>query len=162
MSNIKILSAVLSFLLLFAISCSNEGTTGGNGDEVRGYTHSNHPPAGEYKYYNHTTHSSPNEIATVKIVGGNCNITGKADAVFESGSIEYDITVTNWYTFTAVPHLNTAGTLGGVYGEATVTTKPNTSLEYYNVDYNPTNESISVSLKTADGISYSALNLTRN
>ena len=29
MSNIKILSAVLSFLLLFAISCSNEGTTGG-------------------------------------------------------------------------------------------------------------------------------------
>lgn len=30
MSNIKILSAVLSFLLLFAISCSNEGTTGGD------------------------------------------------------------------------------------------------------------------------------------
>ena len=29
MSNIKILSAILSFLLLFAISCSNEGTTGG-------------------------------------------------------------------------------------------------------------------------------------
>ena len=30
MSNIKILSAILSFLLLFAISCSNEGTTGGD------------------------------------------------------------------------------------------------------------------------------------
>ena len=162
MSNIKILSAVLSFLLLFTISCSNEDTTGGNGGEVRGYTHSNHPPAGEYKYYNHNTNrSSPNEIATVKIVGGNCNITGKVSAVLGSGSIEYDITVTSWYTHPSYPNYNRAGTVGGVDGESTVN-KPNNSLEYYDVEYNTTNESISVSLKTTDGIAYSALDLTKD
>ena len=162
MSNIKILSAVLSFLLLFAISCSNEDTTGGNGGEVRGYTHSNHPPQGEYKYYNHITNrSSTNQIATVKIVGGNCNITGKVSAVLGSGSIEYDITVTSWYTHPSYPNLNRAGIGGGVYGESTVN-KPNNSLEYYDVEYNTTNESISVSLKTTDGIAYSALDLTKD
>ena len=163
MSNIKILSAVLSFLLLFAISCSNEDTTGGNGGEVRGYTHSNHSPEGEYKYYNHNTNnSSTNQIATVQIVDGNCKITGKVRNVnVISDSMEYDITVTNWYTHPSYPNLNRAGTFGGVRGESTVT-KPNNSLEYYDVEYNTTNESISVSLQTTDGIFYSALELTKD
>ena len=162
MSNIKILSAVLSFLLLFAISCSNEDTTGGNGGEVRGYTHSNHPPEGEYKYYNHNTNnSSTNRIATVKIVDGNCNITGKVVNVNNiSDSMEYDITVTSWYTHPSYPNLSSASTIGEVRGESTIT-KP-TNPKYYNVQYDTSNKSISVSLRLTDGIHYSALDLTKD
>ena len=161
MSNIKILSAVLSFFLLFAISCSNEDTTGGNGGEVRGYTHSNHPPEGEYKYYyNHNTNiSSPNRIAIVKIVNGNCNITGKAYPITSDINIplDYDITVTSWYTYNDDPNTYIAYHSGP--GEAT-TSKPS-SVNYLRVKYNTTNESISVSLNPGD-ILYSTFDLTRD
>ncbi len=167
MSNIKILSAVLSFLLLFAISCSNEDTTGGNGGEDNGslgYTHSNHPPEGDYIYYNHDTNKSYNsQTAIVKIVGGNCKITVKVMNVNNiSDSMEYDITVTNWYTHPTYPNLNKAGTVGGIYGESTIT-KPTISLDYYVVEYDTSNKSISVSLQTTDGGAYySALELTKD
>ena len=156
MSNIKILSAVLSFLLLFVISCSNEDTTGGNGGDAGYYTHSNHPPEGTYKYP--SISPSTDEIATVKIVNGNCNIMGKVKASGNSSYLEYDITVTSWYTIHDYPNLSSVSTIGGVRGESTIA-KP-TNPEYYEVQYDTSNESIKVSLKTTDGIHYSAIGLT--
>ncbi|WP_432633718.1 hypothetical protein [Brachyspira sp.] len=162
MSNIKILSAVLSFLLLFAISCSNEGTTGGNGGEDNGslgYTHSNHPPEGDYKYLNHDTnkYEPNNRRAIVKIVNGNCNITGKAYPITSSINIplDYDITVTSWYTYNYDPNTYTAN-----YSDGATTSKPS-SVNYLRVEYNTTNESISVSLNPGD-ILYSTFDLTRD
>ena len=164
MSNIKILSAVLSFLLLFAISCSNEGTTGGNGGEDNGsmgYTHSNHPPRGDYKYQNHDTNKSySNQRAIVNIVDGNCNITGKVTPF--SGSLDYNITVTNWYTFNSSPTTNVAGSLYQ-RGEATISQPPSSSVNYFYVEYDTANESIIVSLKLLnDDKIYSTSKLTRN
>ena len=168
MKNIKtILITALSLLLLFSVSCKNDDKTGSGGDDTpSGYTHSNHPPAGEYKYFNHNTNnSSTNETATVKIVDGNCNITGRVQNYRDSSGLDYNITVTSWYTRSDIPTINRAGNSVENSGEATVSI-PNPSsipLESLNVVYNTTNESISVSFRTvSDNKSYSALELTRN
>ena len=165
MSNIKILSAVLSFMLLFAISCSNEGTTGGNGGEDNGsmgYTHSNHPPRGDYKYQNHDTNKSySTQRAIVNIVDGNCNITGKVSD-FNGGSLDYNITVTSWYTFNSYPTTNVAGSLYK-RGEATISQPSSNSVDYFSVEYDTANERIMVTLKLLNvNGSYYTYYLTRD
>ena len=131
MSNIKILSAVLSFLLLFTISCSNEDTTGGNGGEA-GYYNSNHPPAGTY--------SNRSQTATVTISGDTCNIKGQVER--DGTSLDYDVTVKNWYTYYDTPGINYAGNKGN--GELTFSAPENVDSFY--VMYHTTNEMIDVSL----------------
>ena len=156
MKNIKtILIAVLSFMLLFSVSCKNEDKTGGVGDVVQGYTHSNHPPEGKYMRVRSTSGwTNTNIIATVKIVDGNCNITGKVYPYTTGIGLDYDITVTSWYTYPDTSYLNRAGNLVENSGEATITKPASSTLDYFNVEYNTTNESISVSFRTTQDIKY--------
>ena len=156
--------------LALSVSCSNEDTTGGGSDVVQGYTHSNHPPIGSYVSVYPDAHggfvTNTNKTATVKIVNGNCNITGKASLVSgqSQGSLDYNITVTSWYTHPNISYLNRAGTLGGVYGEATITEPASSTLDYFNVEYDTTSQSISVSLRTTPASGdqyYSASDLKR-
>ena len=168
MKSKQIIIMLLSFIILFAISCKNDDKTGGGGDVVQGYTHSNHPPIGSYVSVYPDAHggfvTNINETATVKIVNGNCNITGKASLVSGQGSLDYNITVTSWYTHPNISYLNRAGTLGGVYGEATITEPASSTLDYFNVKYDTTSQSISVSLRTTPASGdqyYSALDLKR-
>ena len=155
-------------MALSIISCSNEDTTGGGSDVVQGYTHSNHPPIGSYVFVGSNAqgklYTNTNQTATVKIVDGNCNITGKASLVTGQGSLDYNITVTSWYTHPNISYLNRAGTLGGVYGEATITEPASSTLDYFNVEYNTTSQSIRVSLRTTPASGdkyYSASDLKR-
>lgn len=157
-------------MALSIISCSNEDTTGGGSDVVQGYTHSNHPPIGSYVFVGSDAqgklYTNTNQTATVKIVDGNCNITGKASLVSGQGqgSLDYNITVTSWYTHPNISYLNRAGTLGGVYGEATITEPASSTLDYFNVEYDTTSQSISVSLRTTPASGdqyYSASDLKR-
>ncbi|WP_288519246.1 hypothetical protein [uncultured Brachyspira sp.] len=168
MKSKQIIIMLLSFIILFAISCKNDDKTGGGGDVVQGYTHSNHPPIGSYVSVYPDAHggfvTNINETATVKIVNGNCNITGKASLVSGQGSLDYNITVTSWYTHPNISYLNRAGTLGGVYGEATITEPASSTLDYFNVKYDTTSQSISVSLRTTPASGdqyYSASDLKR-
>ena len=154
--------------LALSVSCSNEDTTGGGSDVVQGYTHSNHPPIGSYVSVYPDAHggfvTNTNKTATVKIVNGNCNITGKASLVSGQGSLDYNITVTSWYTHPNISYFNRAGTLGGVYGEATITEPASSTLDYFNVEYDTTSQSISVSLRTTPASGdqyYSASDLKR-
>ena len=156
--------------LALSVSCSNEDTTGGGSDVVQGYTHSNHPPIGSYVSVYPDAHgglyTNTNETATVKIVDGNCNIMGKASLVSGQGqgSLDYNITVTSWYTHPNTSYLNRAGNLVENSGEATITEPTSSTLDYFNVEYDTTNQSIRVSLRTtpASGDAYySASDLKR-
>jgi hypothetical protein len=171
MKSKQIIIMLLSFIILFAISCKNDDKTGGgSGDIVEGYTHSNHPPIGSYvSVFSNAQgglYTNTNETATVKIVDGNCNITGKISSVGGNtlSVLDYNITVTSWYTHPNISYLNRAGTLGGVYGEATITEPASSTLDYFNVEYDTTSQSISVSLRTTPASGdqyYSALDLKR-
>ena len=116
MKSKQIIIMLLSFIILFAISCKNDDKTGGGGDVVQGYTHSNHPPIGSYVSVYPDAHggfvTNINETATVKIVNGNCNITGKASLVSGQGSLDYNITVTSWYTHPNISYLNQSWNFG--------------------------------------------------
>ncbi|TXJ44392.1 hypothetical protein EPJ70_09225 [Brachyspira aalborgi] len=160
MKSKQIIIMLLSFIILFAISCKNDDKTGGGVDEGLVVQNRNHPPAGSY-YSGGNTNWSPD---TVTHNGdGSCTIAGKA-APINGGSLEYEITVKSWLNYPNSPnsHLNYVGTSYG--GEYTIT-KPDSSidLDYFDVIYVITNESIwSVSFRTTqDGKYYSSLNLKR-
>ena len=60
-----------------------------------------------------------------------------------------------------VSYLNRAGNLGGVYGEATITKPASSTLDYFNVEYNTTNESIKVIFKTTQDSGYNTSDLKK-
>ena len=81
MKNIKtILIAVLSFMLLFSVSCKNEDKTGGDGGvydnpdiEYGQFL----PPESSYTGKNYGVSSSETTIQVVKNSDGTCNLKGK-------------------------------------------------------------------------------------
>ena len=106
-----------------SISCKNEDKTGGGDDVVQGYTHTNHPPEGKYMWVHFSgTTTNTTTIATVTHINGNCNITGKVQANTDTDNspLDYDITVTSWYTHPNLPNYNRAGTLMEGDGQATI------------------------------------------
>ena len=87
-------------------------------------------------------------IATVTHINSNCNITGKVQAYTDNSVLDYDITVTSWYTHPNVSYLNRAGNFLDTDGQATITKPASITLEYFDVEYNTTNQSISIYLRT--------------
>ena len=96
--------------------------------------HSNHPPAGTYKYLNEGT-------ATVTITSEGCKITGEATHFSTSdGSStsskekkQYDITITKWYSDDGSTDKGSF-LLGGYQGEATINS-PATASYFYVIYY---------------------------
>ena len=159
MKSKQIIIMLLSFIILFSISCKNDDKTGGGVDEGLVVQNRNHPPAGSYYSYGNTNGSAH----TVTHNGnGSCTISGKVSPINGNG-LDYEITVTNWlnYPNSPNPHLNYVGTSDG--GEYTITKPYPSSLEYFNVIYDFTTKTIfSISLKTvSDSKHYSALDLKR-
>ena len=82
-----------ALVMALSISCKS------NEEPTVARTHSNHPPAGTYKYLKEGT-------ATVTITSEGCKITGEATRISVSdGSStsskekkQYDITITKWYS----------------------------------------------------------------
>ena len=163
MKSKQIIIMLLSFIILFAISCKNDDKTGGGVDEGLVVQNRNHPPAGRYTQSGRTNESN---IHTVTHNGnGSCTISGKVYPINGSNGLDYEITVTNWLNYpniTTVQNLNYVGTSYG--GEYTIT-KPGSSisLDSFNVIYDFTTETISsISLRTAsDSKYYSALDLKK-
>ena len=161
MKSKQIIIMLLSFIILFAISCKNDDKTGGRVDEGLVVQNRNHPPAGRYTQSGRTNESN---IHTVTHNGnGSCTISGKVYPINGNG-LDYEITVTNWLNYpniTTVQNLNYVGTSRG--GEYTITKPSPNSLDSFNVIYDFTTETISsISLRTAsDSKHYSALNLKR-
>ena len=163
MKSKQIIIMLLSFIILFAISCKNDDKTGGGVDEGLAVQNRNHPPAGSYYGGGNTNTGSAHTVT--HNIDGSCKISGKVYPINGSNGLDYEITVTNWLNYpniTTVQNLNYVGTSRG--GEYTIT-KPESSisLEYFDVIYDFTTETIfSISLKTAsDSKHYSALNLKR-
>ena len=155
MKSKQIIIMLLSFIILFAISCKNEDKTGGGVDEGLVVQNRNHPPAGRYTQSGRTNESN---IHTVTHNGnGSCTISGKVYPINDSKGLDYEITVTNWLNYpniTTVQNLNYVGTSRG--GEYTIT-KPESSiaLEYFDVIYDFTTETIfSISLRTVSDSKY--------
>ena len=163
MKSKQIIIMLLSFIILFSISCKNDDKTGGRVDEGLVVQNRNHPPAGRYTQSGRTNESN---IHTVTHNGnGSCTISGKVYPINGSNGLDYEITVTNWLNYpniTTVQNLNYVGTSRG--GEYTIT-KPESSiaLEYFDVIYDFTTETISsISLRTvSDSKYYSALDLKK-
>ena len=163
MKSKQIIIMLLSFIILFAISCKNDDKTGGGVDEGLVVQNRNHPPAGSY--YDHGNTNTGSAHTVTHNGDGSCKISGKVYPINGSNGLDYEITVTNWLNYpniTTVQNLNYVGTSHG--GEYTIT-KPESSvsLEYFNVIYDFTTETIfSISLKIAsDSKHYSALDLKR-
>ena len=97
-------------------------------------THSNHPPAGNYKDL------VDKGTATVTIKDGGCNITGKATYTSISGSTtskeekQYDITIIKWYSGDGSTDKGSF-LLEGYQGEATINLPATAS--YFYVNYYP-------------------------
>lgn len=95
-------------------------------------THSNHPPAGNYKDL------VDKGTATVTIKDGGCNITGKATYTSISGSTtskeekQYDITIIKWYSGDG--STDSGSYVLGNQGEATINSPATAS--YFYVEYN--------------------------
>ena len=163
MKSKQIIIMLLSFIILFAISCKNDDKTGGGVDEGLVVQNRNHPPAGRYTQSGRTNESN---IHTVTHNGnGSCTISGKVYPINGSNGLDYEITVTNWLNYpniTTVQNLNYVGTS---YGGEYIITKPESSiaLEYFDVIYDFTTETISsISLRTvSDSKYYGELNLKR-
>ena len=162
MKSKQIIIMLLSFIILFAISCKNDDKTGGEVDEGLVVQSRNHPPAGSY-YDGGNTNTGSAHIVKHNI-DGSCTISGKVYPINGNG-LDYEITVTNWLNYpniTTVQNLNYVGTSYG--GEYTIT-KPGSSisLDSFNVIYDFTTETISsISLRTAsDSKYYSALDLKK-
>ena len=95
MKSKQIIIMLLSFIILFSISCKNDDKTGG-GDVIQTNTNSNHPPAESYTYSGITNTTS---IHTVKHnIDGSCTISGKVAPINGNG-LDYEITVTNWLNY---------------------------------------------------------------
>ncbi|TKZ29107.1 hypothetical protein [Brachyspira catarrhinii] len=152
----KLIKIFLMIIFALAISCSNEGTTGGGGDDyVEGYTHSNHPPAGDY----HSALDTNTIRNTITHNGdGTCTITGTATSYSvlidnKNPTTNYSITVTSWYTYNSEPNVNEAmsNAVVGTRGEATITQPSGVS--YFSVTYNTTNNTVLVNF-AANSIDY--------
>ena len=162
MKSKQIIIMLLSFIILFAMSCKNDDKTGGGVDEGLVVQNRNHPPAGRYTQSGRTNESNIHTVT--HNIDGSCKISGKVYPINGNG-LDYEITVTNWLNYpniTTVQNLNYVGTSRG--GEYTITKPENSiALEYFDVIYDFTTETISsISLRTAsDSKHYSALNLKR-
>ena len=162
MKSKQIIIMLLSFIILFAISCKNDDKTGGGVDEGLVVQNRNHPPAGSYYSGGNTNMGSAHTVT--HNIDGSCKISGKVYSINGNG-LDYEITVTNWLNYpniTTVQNLNYVGTS---YGGEYIITKPESSisLEHFDVIYDFTTETISsISLRTAsDSKYYSALDLKR-
>ena len=161
MKSKQIIIMLLSFIILFAISCKNDDKTGGGVDEGLVVQNRNHPPAGRYTYSGITNTSDIHTV--IHNIDGSCKISGKVYPNNGNG-LDYEITVTNWLNYpniTTVQNLNYVGTSYG--GKYTITKPSPSSLDSFNVIYDFTTETIfSISLRTAsDSKHYSALNLKK-
>ncbi|TXJ13286.1 hypothetical protein [Brachyspira aalborgi] len=161
MKSKQIIIMLLSFIILFAISCKNDDKTGGGVDEGLVVQNRNHPPAGSYYSGGNTNMSSAHTVTHNG--NGSCTISGKVYPINGNG-LDYEITVTNWLNYpniTTVQNLNYVGTSHG--GEYTITKPSPSSLDSFNVIYDFTTETIfSISLRTAsDSKHYSALDLKK-
>ena len=119
-----------ALVMALSISCKS------NEEPEVNRLHSNHPPAGTYKYLNEGT-------ATVTITSEGCKITGEATHTSVSGGSatsskekkQYDITITKWYANAG--STDSGDVLLGDYtsGEATVaapTGYTSFTVQYYN------------------------------
>ena len=130
-----------ALVMALSISCKSN-------EEPTGNTHSNHPPAGNYK-------NPSGETATVTIKDGGCNITGKA---FNSGNTkqqEYNVTITKWYRGDG-SDINSFRAGGD--GEGTVTTPSDNA--YFYVFYYVSTGIISLSFEY-NGVMYGTLGLEK-
>ena len=162
MKSKQIIIMLLSFIILFAISCKNDDKTGGGVDEGLVVQNRNHPPAGSYYDGGNTNTGSAHTVTHNG--NGSCTISGKVYPINGSNGLDYEITVTNWLNYpniTTVQNLNYVGTSYG--GEYTITKPSPSSLDSFNVIYDFTTETISsISLRTASGSKYySALDLKK-
>ena len=115
--------------MALSISCKS------NEEPTVARTHSNHPPAGNYKYLNQGT-------ATVTITSEGCKITGEAThfSVSDGSSTsskekkQYDITITKWYSGDG--STDSGSYVLGNQGEATINYSPATA-SYFYVNYYP-------------------------
>ena len=134
MKSKQIIIMLLSFIILFAISCKNDDKTG-SGDII-GETNQNHPLQGIYSngYYN--------SYAAVTNNGSYCSIIGKA-YYSEQVSVNFDITVMNWYQEYG-DNFAYAGS-SSRDGEATIN-RPTT--DYFQVSYDAGKGSLRVNIRT--------------
>ena len=115
-----------ALVMALSISCKS------NEEPTVTRTHSNHPPAGNYKYLNQGT-------ATVSITSEGCNIKGEATsytsvsggATSSKEKKNYDITITKWYSSDG--STDKGSFLLGNQGEATINSPATAS--YFYVDY---------------------------
>ena len=118
-----------ALVMALSISCKS------NEEPEVNRLHSNHPPAGNYKYLNEGT-------ATVTITSEGCNIKGEATHISVSGGgstsskekKQYDITITKWYSG-GDGSTDKGSFLLGNQGEATINSPATAS--YFYVDYYP-------------------------
>ena len=114
-----------ALVMALSISCKS------NEEPTVTRTHSNHPPAGTYKYLNEGT-------ATVTITSEGCKITGEATHISVSdGSStsskekkQYDITITKWHSGDG--STDKGSFLLGNQGEATINSPATASYFYVN------------------------------
>ena len=147
----KLIKIFLMIIFALAVSCSNEGKTGGDDDYVEGYTHSNHPPAGNY----HSAIDTNDVRNTITHNGnGTCTITGKATSfsVASNPTTDYSITVKSWYTYNrSTNESQVASNATRISGEATVTQPSGVS--YFRVEYDTTDNTVLVNF-AANSIDY--------
>ena len=153
MKSKQIIIMLLSFIILFAISCKNDDKTGG-GYVIQTNINSNHPPAGDYYYSSNIKYPKH----TVSHSAGTCKIAGRGDPA-SSSALEYEITIKSWINYSTATNLNYVGTSFG--GEYTITKPSPSSLDSFRVIYDITNESIEVSFRTQNGDYYTTLELKK-
>ena len=155
MKSKQIIIMLLSFIILFSISCKNDDKTGG-GNVIQTNINSNHPPAGSYTYLGST--NTNNSTHTVSHSAGACKIAGIGSPSISS-ALEYEITIKSWLNYSTATNLNYVGTSWG--GEYTITKPSPSSLDSFDVIYDITNESIEVYFRTQDGKYYSTFELKK-
>ena len=141
--------------MALAVSCSNEGTTGGVSDDTPlGYTHSNHPPDGKY----HSALDTNTIRNTITHNGdGTCTINGTATSYSvlidnKNPTTDYRITVKSWYTYNSLPNESqVSSNATSISGEATVTQPSGVS--YFRVEYDTTDNTVFVNF-AANSIDY--------
>ncbi|TXJ45437.1 hypothetical protein EPJ70_03355 [Brachyspira aalborgi] len=156
MKSKQIIIMLLSFIILFAISCKNDDKTGG-GDVIQTNINSNHPPAGSYTYLG-STNTNNYSTHTVSHSAGACKIAGIGSPSISS-ALEYEITIKSWLNYSTATNLNYVGTSHG--GEYTITKPTSRTLDSFDVIYDITNESIEVYFRTQDGKYYSTFELKK-
>ena len=147
---------VAALVMALSTSCKNEDKTGGGsggGGDV-GYTHSNHPPAGNY----HSAINTNDIRNTITHNGdGSCTITGTATSYSvlidnKNPTTNYSITVKSWYTYnSSTNESEVASNSTRISGEATVTQPSGVS--YFRVEYDTTDNTVLVNF-AANSIDY--------